>query len=353
MNSEKILVIEDNADMRDNICEILTLAGYHVISAENGRIGVEKVTTEKPNLILCDIMMPGLDGYSVLHRISMDPQAALTPFVFLTAKADRSDMRKAMDLGADDYITKPFDDLDLLNAVKSRLDKSRKIKAISGEPLQGVEDLMREVNQIEDITKISGRASVKKYKKKEVVFSEGDDAIGLYFLKSGKVKVFKSHEVGKDFITQLVNSHEFFGFLPLLQHTRHTSSAEVLEDAEIVFFTKDDFNKLIYGNAQVLSQFVQLLSNRVSEAQERLMNLAYSSVRKRTAEALLLLKQRYSEEEERFSMSIARDDLARIVGTATESLIRTLGDFKQEGLILIEGSTITILDEYKLQHLRG
>jgi CRP-like cAMP-binding protein len=353
--SEKILVIEDNTDMRENICEILTMSGYTVIDAENGKIGVELALSELPSIILCDIMMPHLDGYSVLNRLSHEVSTASIPFVFLTAKADRSDMRKAMDLGADDYITKPFDDLDLISAVRSRLDKAKRVGAASSkQPLQGMDHLLNEVRGLSDISKVSEGSTTKKYKKKEIIFSEGDDAMGVYFLKSGKVKVFMSHEIGKDLIIQLVHENEFFGFLPLLQQGEHSSSAEVLEDAEIVFYSKSDFFKLINGSFDVLKEVVSLLSNKVKEEQERLMRLAYSSVRKRTAEALLHLKERYEKDQSKpFTMAIARDDLARIVGTATESLIRTLSDFKQEGLITIDGSRITIVEVQKLVNLRG
>jgi len=353
--SEKILVIEDNTEMRENICEILGMSGYTVFDAENGKVGVELALSELPNLILCDIMMPQLDGYSVLNRLSKEESTAAIPFIFLTAKADRSDMRKAMDLGADDYITKPFDDLDLISAGKSRLDKARRVSAASAkEPLHGMEYLLNEVKGLSDITKVSDSAITKKYKKKELIFAEGDDAMGVYFLKFGKVKIYMSHEIGKDLIIQLVHENEFFGFLPLLQHGKHSASAEVLEDAEIVFYPKADFYKLMDGSYDVLKEVVSLLSNKVKEEQERLMKLAYSSVRKRTAEALLHLKERYEKDLNKpFTMAIARDDLARMVGTATESLIRTLSDFKQEGLITIDGSRITIVEELKLLNLRG
>ena len=353
--TEKILVIEDNAEMRENICDILSMSGYLLFDAENGKEGVEIALTEIPNLILCDIMMPQLDGYSVLNRLSREETTSSIPFIFLTAKADRSDMRKAMDLGADDYITKPFDDLDLISAVRSRLDKAIRVRTTASKaPLHGMEHLLNEVKDLSDITKMSDSAITKKYKKKELIFAEGDDAMGVYFLKSGKVKVYMSHEIGRDLIIQLVHDNEFFGFLPLLQHGKHSASAEVLEDSEVVFYPKSDFYKLIDGSYDVLKEVVSLLSNKVKEEQERLMKLAYSSVRKRTADALLHLKERYEKDDSKpFTMAIARDDLASIVGTATESLIRTLSDFKQEGLITIDGSRITIIEELKLLNLRG
>ncbi|MCA6407955.1 MAG: response regulator, partial [Cytophagales bacterium] len=120
----KILIIEDNLEVRENTAEILELAQYKVITAENGKTGVELAIKGKPDLIICDIMMPVLDGYGVLHMLSKNPETAAIPFIFLTAKSEKSDYRKGMELGADDYITKPFDDTQLLNAIEIRLKKS-------------------------------------------------------------------------------------------------------------------------------------------------------------------------------------------------------------------------------------
>lgn len=124
MEKKTILIIEDNTDIREGTAEILELTGrYDVLSAENGRIGVDLAMAHLPDLILCDIMMPELDGYGVLYILSRHEETAHIPFIFLTAKAERSDMRKAMELGADDYLTKPFDDVELLNAIDVRFKK--------------------------------------------------------------------------------------------------------------------------------------------------------------------------------------------------------------------------------------
>ncbi|NOQ74942.1 MAG: response regulator [Crocinitomix sp.] len=119
----KILLIEDNHEMLENIEEILELADYDVVTAENGKKGVPLIKKELPDLILCDIMMPELDGYGVLDAISRDPLTAAIPFIFLTAKSGKEDFRKGMNLGADDYLTKPFDDRQLLDTVERRIKK--------------------------------------------------------------------------------------------------------------------------------------------------------------------------------------------------------------------------------------
>ena len=121
--SNKILVIEDNTEVRENIQEILELSNYEVVTAENGKRGVEKAKTEKPDLIICDIMMPELDGYGVLYMLGKTPETNGIPFIFLTAKTEKSDFRKGMNLGADDYLTKPFEEMDLLNTIERRLNK--------------------------------------------------------------------------------------------------------------------------------------------------------------------------------------------------------------------------------------
>src|ERR1035437_6563147 len=122
--SNTILSIEDNKDMRENTNEILQLAGYTTHSADDGKHGLELAHKHKPDLILCDIMMPELDGYGVIRALENIPEMVGVPFVFMTAKSEKSDFRKGMDLGADDYLTKPFNGADLLKVVSARLRKS-------------------------------------------------------------------------------------------------------------------------------------------------------------------------------------------------------------------------------------
>ena len=118
-----ILLIEDNASMRRNIAQMLTLENYRTLTAANGAAGLELARSEKPDLILCDIMMPGMDGYEVLAQLRADATTASLPFIFLTAKGDMPDLRIGMALGADDYLSKPVARLDLLDAVKTRLQR--------------------------------------------------------------------------------------------------------------------------------------------------------------------------------------------------------------------------------------
>ena len=121
---KKILVIEDEPEMRRNLLTILKLEKFQPLGAENGRTGLAVVKNEKPDLILCDVMMPELDGHGVLDALRRDENTASIPFIFLTAKGEKEDLRNGMNLGADDYLTKPVARLDLLEAINARLRRS-------------------------------------------------------------------------------------------------------------------------------------------------------------------------------------------------------------------------------------
>src|SRR6266446_7708355 len=120
----KILVIEDEPEMRRNITTLLRFKNYEPIAAENGLVGVEMARREKPDLILCDVMMPELDGFGVLRALQKDAKLALIPFIFLTAKGEKDDLRCGMNLGADDYLTKPVANYDLVQAIEARLSRA-------------------------------------------------------------------------------------------------------------------------------------------------------------------------------------------------------------------------------------
>lgn len=145
----KILVIEDEEAIRANLLEILEDNGYHVAGAENGLIGVMGALSFQPDLILCDVMMPELDGYGVLAALRHDPVTAAIPLIFLTAKADITNIREGMDLGADDYITKPFKYNDVLTSISARLEKQTAIMQQYASERLKAEELYQKIQGIE------------------------------------------------------------------------------------------------------------------------------------------------------------------------------------------------------------
>ena len=157
---KSILVIDDNKDIRENTAEILDLAGYKTFTAENGKKGVELALKEKPDVIVCDIMMPELDGYGVLHLLRKNPEASNIPFIFLTAKTERSDFRKGMEMGADDYVTKPFEDIELLNAIEMRLKKAEVMKQKYAMSEQGINQFLKDVKDAGLISQLAEQYSI-------------------------------------------------------------------------------------------------------------------------------------------------------------------------------------------------
>jgi CRP-like cAMP-binding protein len=191
-------------------------------------------------------------------------------------------------------------------------------------------------------------------KKKQLVYNEGTNPHGLYLIKKGKVKTYKANDMGKELIISLYKEGDYFGYHDLLDDTTHRESAATLEDCEILLIPKADFNALVYKNAYVAGKFIKMLANDVADKETQLIKIAYNSVRKRVAEALVKLYDRYTDNKMgQFQMAISRDDVANLSGTSTETAIRTLSDFKEDKLIEIKGSTITITNVDKLKTMKN
>lgn len=346
-----VLVIDDNQDIRENTAEILELAGYKTFTAENGKRGVELALKEKPDVIVCDIMMPELDGYGVLHLIRKNPDVQHIPFIFLTAKTERSDFRKGMEMGADDYVTKPFEDIELLNAIETRLKKSEVLQQQYNLSEKGINQFFKDVKNTGLLDKLEEQYSIESYSKKQTLYQEGKRPRFLYCVVKGKVKAFKTTEEGKDYITDIFGEGDFVGYPALIEDKNYDDSTVILEDAEIMQIPKDDFLEMIYGDINVAIKFIRIITQNVKEKEERLLNLAYSSLRKRVAKALIDLNGKYNADGGNNPIEVSREDIAHYVGTATESLIRTLSDFKAEQLIEIKEGKIRIGNIDKLRNL--
>ena len=349
---KKVLLIEDNTDIRENTAEILELANYNVYSAENGKIGVEIALKEKPDLIICDIMMPVLDGYGVLHILHKNEDLQNTPFIFLSAKTEKPDVRKGMSLGADDYITKPFDETELLNAVESRLKKADAIKMEIEHIMAGKTKLMQDAHCGDTLKDLTNNRNINRYKKKQIIYTEGNHPSRLFYVQKGKVKTYKTNEDGKQLVVGLYTEGDFLGYVPLLEKAVYNETAETMDETEIALIPKEDFEELMNNNKAVADTFIKLMAHNIADKETRLLHLAYNSLRRKVADALLQLKAKYQQPgAEKFSIDITRENLASIAGTATESLIRTLSDFKTEHLIDIQNGVITILNEKKMFNL--
>jgi CheY-like chemotaxis protein len=347
-----ILIIEDNEDIRENVAEILMLSSYKVVMAANGKEGIETAQKVIPDLIICDIMMPGVDGYGVLHVLHKDPATQNIPFIFLTSKSERSDFRIAMEMGADDYITKPFAGNELLNALESRFRKIDILKKQLTPDLEGLNELISTLDNKKTLDDLMNESNTTSFKKRQVIYKEGAHPHYLYYIIKGKVKTYKTHEDGKDFVMDLYNEGDFFGYVSLLEGTTHKENAESMEAAELALIPKKDFEDLINSNPAISKKFIALLAKNVVAKENQLLGIAYNTLRKKVAEALVSLQKKYHvNKKEPYQVDISRDELATIAGTATESLIRTLSDFKSEGLVDIKSGKVLITNDKKLETL--
>jgi CheY-like chemotaxis protein len=347
MTKQKVLIIEDDRIMRENTAELLELSGYSVAVAENGKEGIQQVEAFQPDLIICDIMMPELDGYGVLYVLSKSPETASIPFIFLTAKTEKADLRKGMNLGADDYLTKPFEDMELLNAVESRFKKHALLKQEFEQNATGLTEFIDQAEGLQAIRSLTFDRKLYHYKPKEFLFREGDMANFLYFIEKGQVKTFKQNDDAKEYIVELFNSGDFLGYQPLLEDRRYTEYASALEETEVYKIPKADFLHLVFHHRDVSARFIKMMSHNLSEKEDQLLQLAYDSVKKRVAHQLL----HHFDESKQNSLNISRSDLAALTGTTKETLVRCLTDMKEDKIIATDGQTIELLNREQLEQL--
>ncbi|RAK64545.1 response regulator [Hymenobacter edaphi] len=341
-----ILLIEDHEPMRENTAEILELAGYRVVQAADGKRGVELARHAAPDLVVCDIMMPELDGFGVLHILHQDPATTDIPFLFLTAKVDREDLRRGMNAGADDYLTKPFDDTVLLDAIALRLRKheARPAAAPPAHPLPGLQLL-------QDL--LTAPARLKHYRKKHVLYLEGDAPHSVYWLQHGTAKTSKTDKAGNEYITELSTNGQLLGYRDVLGGTDYQETTTLLDDATVGLLPRHEFEVLLSQHADLARHFSQLLARTAAARDARLLELAYQPVRRRLALALVRFEETFQPlTSPAHGTHLSREDLAALVGASKETVSRMLSEFREEGLIELVGSDISILDAARLRRQR-
>ncbi len=348
---KRILLIEDDVVLRENTAELLELSEYHVTTAPNGKVGLEISKTSLPDIIVCDIMMPEIDGYGVLEALAKNENTKHIPFIFLSAKTERKDVRKGMDLGADDYITKPFEEEELISAIESRLAKAAILKdrsdILDDKDSDNVEEL-RTLNDLKNFFDDNGNEIT--YSNGEVVYEEGQHSNNIFLISKGLIKCHKLDEQGKDLTTALYKEDDLFGYTSFTQNMPYQETATAIKDSKAIALSKTELIDVLNTNHKVTLELVQLLTDDLSVVKEQLLQMAYSSVKKRTATTILKFAEKLDYKPDD-SIKISRNDLASVAGIATESLIRTLSGFKDLGIIEIEGRNIKILDINKLKQI--
>ena len=346
-----ILLIEDDRALRENTEELLELSGYSMITAPNGKIGIQMAKEKLPDIIVCDIMMPEVDGYGVLKELSSDEKTKHIPFIFLSAKTEHKEIRKGMDLGADDYLTKPFEEEDLINAIESRLAKVELLGRLAKEGSLGQanpKDQIRTLNELKNFFDDNGEPI--SFSQGSTIYQEGTYSHKIYLILKGVVKCHTMDEDGKELITSLYRADDFLGFTSFIDNIPYQEYATAIEKVELAGISKENVKQVLEKNHNISLELMELLTGNIKDIKQQLLQMAYSSVRKKTAQTLLQFAELMNKKTED-PIKISRNDLASVAGIATESLIRTLSGFKKEGLIDIEGRNIRIKELKALQYI--
>ena len=347
---KKILLIEDDDALRENISEMLILSNYSVVTARDGKSGVEAALREKPDLVLCDVVMPGLDGYGVLNILSRHPEVKKAPFVFLTGKGEADDLRKGLGMGADDYLVKPFHETELLDTLDLRLKKTEHTKYQTGNSEFALNSFTNFFFGNSD--KPKANHEILRFKKNHVVFSENQRAQSVYYVRSGKLKEYRLHENGKELITNIYTDGDFIGHRAVLGGVNYAETVEVIDEAVLLTIPASEFIDLINSDMNLARLFLRLLSDEVQKKEVKLLNMAYNSLRKKVAAGLIEVADKFKITSNGLPViNLSREDLAHVFGSAQESMIRTLKEFKSEKLIDIQEGNIVILDSERLRNL--
>lgn len=349
---KRILLIEDDPFLRENTAELLELANYSVITASNGKVGLEKAKINLPDIIVCDIMMPELGGYAVLEELEKSEKIKHIPFIFLSAKTTHDDIKKGMNMGADDYITKPFDEDELVDAIESRLAKVSILEDLRRKQEKYDETNEGKIKTYNDLKKFFyDKGELFNYTKDSFIYREGHHSNYTYLIRKGVVKCHKLDRQGKELTTALHNKDNLFGYTSFTQNIPHQESATAIKDTELVGVSRNQLKNMLSNNHKITLELIQLLTDDLSNVKKQLLQMAYSSVNRKTANTILRFAEKLNRKP-KDPIRISRNDLASVAGIAPETFIRTMSNFKKQGLIEIEGRNIKILDINKLQEIQ-
>jgi len=346
-----VLIIEDDLTLLANTKELLELYDYKVWYAENGEIGVNLALQTNPDIIICDIMMPVLDGCGVFEKLNKNKATRGIPFIFLSCKTEINDVRKGLHLGADDYVTKPFNIQDLVNTIESKLAKHAILNRSKPKKLNPVSEPLK-INSLDQLWEFFKKVGeFKEFDKHEVIYRERKNADSIYFVEKGLIKTHRMDEFGKELITGIYKKEEFLGFYSFKKLSSYPETASALENGSLYRLSTERFQEILSGSHQLTLELAQLQSENLAVLRSHLLEMAYGSVLKKTTNTILKFVDG-AQVNLLEAIKISRSDLASIAGISTESLIRSLSLLKKEKLIDIEGRNIKILNLQELYLIR-
>lgn len=327
----KVLIIDDDRIILRVAEELLKLSGYSTIAAEDGLSGIALAGSERPDVIICDIVMPGINGYEVFNALSRNSFTATIPFIFLTSKDNYLDQRKGMRMGASDYLTKPVNGLELLESIEARIRKQHAAKRETYPDNPAVPPPADPWAKL----RTSGTATVCTYNRNEVLFSEGDLQKNIFLVNKGRIKTMKTNENGKRIITGFYRTNDLAGCIIQKSKPVYSDTAVAQEDTEVLKIAAESFYSMLGNHREIQAAAFTFMARDIQRKERLMMNIALNSARKRMQEVLLIASEYYSDSRDPNSanISMSREDLANLSGLSTESAIRILSSFRKEGLL--------------------
>jgi CheY-like chemotaxis protein len=336
----KLLIIEDHFEVRENLEEMLDLNGYDIKTASNGEEGIEVAEAWLPDLILCDIMMPGIDGYGVLSHLSRYPKTAGIPFIFLTAKADKRDIRRGMLMGADDYLTKPFEEQELLSVIQTRLEKNDLLRDVFDYSGHGLHEFLKRARQMKGLDTLSQDWSTQSFQTGKRIVDQGELPTHLFFVASGSITA--THSRNPD-LTQDYGPGDFFGHIELVQGVPYRHQAIAVEPTELSLLPRDDFFSLLLNNRYFSIRFIKMLAKEMTELQDQLFQIVQKTTDERVIHALLKLEKEANQ--------VSLEALQASTKIANLNIAHTLEKLNEAALIEIKRDQIRLLDIPQLHGL--
>lgn len=341
---KKLLLIEDDTSLRENTRQFLERCNYQVFSAANGKAGVEMALQHQPDLIVCDIYLPVLDGYGVFNSLNKNDATNTIPFIFLSAKKESGGHRKRINAPSNDHVAKPFKKEELIYRIESHFSREtvpkRKINVVPA---------IDTIDQLCEYFKDKG--DFYKVQKNKLIFRENKKANFIYFIDKGLVKTHRMDDVGKELITGLYKKEDVFGFYYFKNSFLYPESASALENSKLYRLPAFKFQEIVAKNHELTIELAQLLLENMSSLKSHMLEMAYSSVLKKTTTTIIQFAE-ILQDSPKETVKISRNDLANVAGVSTESFIRSLSYLKKEGLIDIEGRDIKILNLQKLYDIK-
>ena len=354
MEGSKILIILEDFDLRSKITEILKIGKYNVKSTDSGKRGIDMIRNSPVDVIICGVNVSEIDGFGVLGVVNKFMETAAISFIMLLSNQDNDLARRVMEMGADGYLTASFDDGELLNQIEVRLRKKRfqhELFLKQHMQLRSIHNNSDEMSWIR--SRFEGRIP-KFFKKNQMLYYRGERrSLGLHYILSGKVKTYVADASGNVLITGIYGPSDYFGLQGTLLGIESAESAEAIDSAEVVSLPMADVHNLLSDHPDLFSIFVKDLARTLNDRDEMLLDTAYYSVRKRIAKAIIRLTNISYNSGENGRFLLPRNDLACVVGIATETLSRVLSDFAREGLIEKDGNDIIVLDKHSLKTMKN